>query len=232
MSKGEETRGRIVDRALRLASRDGFRGLTIGTLAEELGLSKSGLFAHFGSKDELQLQVLEAAVDRFKRDVIRPGLEAARGEPRLRAFFDNWLRWGNDRQMPGGCVIVAAAVEFDDQPGPQREMVEKAQRDWHAALAKAARIAVDEGHFRADVDTRQLAFDVQSIVLGFHHAKRLLREPNAERWAKEAFDRVLAWASAAPTLAGANAGHGSTPGRATRSSSAERMRGRGEISRD
>jgi len=202
MSKGEETRGRIVDRALRLASKDGFEGLTIGSLADDLGLSKSGLFAHFGSKDELQLQVLEAAIDRFRRDVVRPALSVPRGEPRLRAFFENWLAWGNDRSMPGGCVIIAAATEFDDRPGPQRDFIAAAQREWLAALAKAVRLAIDEGHFHRGVDPRQFAFDMWAGMLGYHHVKRLLREPEAEAWVRNGFDRLVQ--QARPTSDSAN----------------------------
>ena len=196
MSKGEDTRGRIVDRALRLASKDGFEGLTIGSLADDLGLSKSGLFAHFGSKDELQLQVLAAAIQRFERDVVRPALTAPRGEPRIRAFFENWLAWGNDRSMPGGCVIIAAAIEFDDRPGPQRDFIVRSQQDWLVTLAKAARLAIEEGHFRRDLDPHQFAFDVWASILGYHHAKRLLHEPHAERWVRNAFERLVVQARA------------------------------------
>ena len=104
MGKGSETRDRIVEQAVRLASRDGLEGLTIGTLSAELGLSKSGLFAHFGSKDELQLQVLQAAVQRFEIEVIRPALAAPRGEPRIRVLFERWLTWVNGEDSPGGCA--------------------------------------------------------------------------------------------------------------------------------
>src|SRR4051812_36691469 len=113
MRKGAETRERILDQAVRLASRDGLDGLTIGTLSTELGLSKSGLFAHFGSKDELQLQVLQDVTRRFEETVIRPAVAAPRGEPRLRTLFENWIAWGDSLFMPGGCLLVAAAVEFD-----------------------------------------------------------------------------------------------------------------------
>src|SRR4051812_39686689 len=113
MSKGAETRDRIVEHAMRLASRDGLDGLTVAGLAGELGLSKSGLFAHFGSKDTLQVEVLEAATARFRDTVMRPALKAPRGEPRIRAMFERWLAWGDDPSMPGGCIIVAACAEFD-----------------------------------------------------------------------------------------------------------------------
>lgn len=191
MSKGTETRDRILDQAVRIASRDGLEGLTIGSLSSELKLSKSGLFAHFGSKDELQVQVLQAAVARFNETVARPALTAPRGEPRIRAFFENWLAWANDPRMPGGCIFVAASVELDDRPGPQRDVLAKAYGDRIAFLAKAARMAVEAGHFRADLDCEQFAFDIDCIALGFHYAKRLLLEPKAEQRARFAFERLL-----------------------------------------
>jgi AcrR family transcriptional regulator len=191
MSKGTETRDRILDQAVRIASRDGLEGLTIGSLSSELKLSKSGLFAHFGSKDELQLQVLQAAVARFTETVARPALTAPRGEPRIRAFFDHWLAWANDPEMPGGCIFVTASVELDDRPGPQRDFFARAYGDRITFLAKAARLAIETGHFRADLDCEQFAFDIDCIALGFHYAKRLLRDPQAEPRARFAFERLL-----------------------------------------
>src|SRR5262245_33065172 len=151
MGKGAETRERILDQAVRVASRDGLEALSIAGLASELGLSKSGLFAHFGSKDALQVQVLEAATARFRESVIRPALRATRGEPRLTALFERWVAWTDDPDIPGGCVLVAAAAEFDDRPGPQRDYLVASQRDWLATLAKAVSLAIEVGHFRADV---------------------------------------------------------------------------------
>lgn len=191
MGKGADTRERILEQAVRLASRDGLEGLTIGTLSSELGLSKSGLFAHFGSKDELQLQVLQAAVERFEETVIRPALKAPRGEPRIRALLENWLVWADGMAMPGGCPIIAAAVEFDDRPGPLRDFLLVAQRRHFDFMTKAARLAVEAGHFRADLDTEQLAFEINGIVLGYHHAHRMLHDPKASERARAAFERLL-----------------------------------------
>jgi len=196
MRKGEETQERVVERALQLATRDGLDGLTIGSLAAELGLSKSGLFAHFRSKEDLQLQVLKAAAERFRILVIQPALAAQRGEPRVRALFDNWFAWGNHPAMPGGCIFVAAAIEFDDRPGPLRDFLVESQTAFLAALARAVRLAAEVGHFRPEVDAEQFAFDMYAIVLGFHHASRLLHDNKAELRARTAFERLLALARA------------------------------------
>jgi AcrR family transcriptional regulator len=198
MGKGAETRERILDQAVRLASRDGLDGLTIGTLSTELGLSKSGLFAHFGSKDELQLQVLQAAVERFEQTVIRPALSSPRGEPRIRAFFENWLAWEDDPGMPGGCLLIAASVELDDRPGPQRDFLSQAHQDRFQFMVKAARLAIGAGHFRADLDPGQLAFEMNAIVLGYHHVHRMLRDEKAGDYARAAFERLLAHFRIAP----------------------------------
>src|SRR5687767_11665337 len=160
MSKGEETRERIVDRAWRLASRDGLSGLSIGRLATELGLSKSGLFAHFGSKEGLEVEVLKAAAERFTDQVVRPALQAPRGVARLRKMFRAWLSWADDPAQLGGCVFMAAAAELDDAEGPQRDYLVAAQTTLLATLAKAARIAVEEGQLQRDLDCDQFAFEM------------------------------------------------------------------------
>ena len=192
MSKGAETRDRILEQAVRIASRDGLGGITIGSLSSELGLSKSGLFAHFGSKEELQCQVLQAAAARFQENVIRPALAAPRGEPRIRSLFDHWLAWDKNSDMPGGCLLIAASVELDDKPGPPRDYLVLAHRKRVAALAKACQIAIEAGHFRADLDPEQFAFDFYSITLGYHDHNRLLRDPRSEERARDAFERLLA----------------------------------------
>ena len=191
MDKGATTHERIIGRALRLASRDGLGGLTIGTLAADLGLSKSGLFAHFGSKEELQLAVLHAAVTHFKRIVMGPAFKAPRGEPRLRALFEGWLDWGSDPALPGGCPFVAASIELDDKPGAPREFLVATQKEWLKALAAAARLGVEEAHFRADLDPAQLAFELYALILGYHHARRLLRDRRATARVRQAFDHLV-----------------------------------------
>jgi len=192
MRKGESTRHEILEHAAGLASRVGLEGLTIGRLAEDLELSKSGLFAHFRSKEALQLQVLEHAGARFSEVVLRPALAVARGEPRLRAIFERWRRWPKESGMPGGCFFVQAAVELDDQPGPVRDLLVKQQRDWLDAIATVVRTAVAEGHFREDVDPEQVAHELHGIMLGWHHSARLLRDPRAEERARIAFEALIA----------------------------------------
>jgi AcrR family transcriptional regulator len=196
MSKGEETRERILDRAFRLATRDGLDGLSIGMLAGELGMSKSGLFAHFGSKEDLQIEVLRAAARRFEEFVWRSALKAPRGEPRLRKVLERWLLWINEPSVPGGCIFVVAAAELDDKDGRPREFLVGEQKKLCASLAKAAHLAVEEGHFRRDLDCDQLAFDAYSLVLGYNFQRRLLRDPKAEARARRAIDRLLASARA------------------------------------
>jgi AcrR family transcriptional regulator len=191
-TKGQTTRHAILDHAVRLATQTGLEGLTIGRLAAEMGLSKSGLFAHFRSKEALQIQVLDAAAERFVDEVVRPALRAPRGEPRLRAMFDRWLAWTKSNSGPGGCLFVAAAAELDDKPGAVRERLVALQRSWLEILGIVYRTGVEERHFRADVEPEQFAHDVYSVMLGYHHAERLLRDPRADARANTAFGSLLA----------------------------------------
>ena len=186
--KGEATRETILDHAVHLARRVGLEGLTIGRLATDLNLSKSGLFAHFKSKEMLQIQVLENAAARFVATVLRPALEKPRGEPRLRALFENWLEW---ERRPGGCVFVQAAADLDDREGPARDRLVDLQKQWLDAIATTARGARREGHFQANVDPGQFAYELNGIILAYHHAARLLREADAEPRARKAFEALM-----------------------------------------
>ena len=191
MRKGEATRERILESALELASTEGLAGLSIGRLAERNGMSKSGLFAHFGSKEGLQLDVLELATAKFRASVFTPALRADRGEPRIRALFTHWLAWADDQSLPGGCLLTAAAAELDDQPGPARDALVEVHRLWADTLARAVRIAIEERHFRANIDPHLFAFQLHGIVLGYHNARRLLRDPHAGRRARAAFEALI-----------------------------------------
>lgn len=192
MSKGEATKEAILDRALSMATQTGLDGLTMGSLAKEVRLSKSGLFAHFQSKEQLQLDVLETAVARFIEAVIAPALREPRGEPRVRAMFERWLAWENAPFLPGGCPFIALATELDDKPGPIRDRLVSYQRDWLQTLATAARISMEEKHFQADLEPEQFAFSLYAIILSYHYYSRLLRDPAAERRARQAFEGLLA----------------------------------------
>jgi AcrR family transcriptional regulator len=199
MGKGEQTRETILLHALGLATQVGFEGLTIGRLADDLKLSKSGLFAHFGSKENLQVKVLEVASRRFVDEVIRPALAAPRGVRRVRALFERWLAWETSPSLPGGCPFNAAATELDDRPGPAREYVVKSQRDWLETLANTARAAVQEGDFGRELDCEQFAYELQSIMLGYSHAARLMKDPKARARTERAFEALLARAAATST---------------------------------
>ncbi|MFZ5468224.1 MAG: TetR/AcrR family transcriptional regulator [Myxococcota bacterium] len=191
MRKGEETRRQIVERALALAGEVGLEGVTLGTLAAALDLSKSGLFAHFRSKEALQLQVLERAVERFVDAVVRPALLEPRGEPRVRELFERYLAWIRRGSSRGGCLFMSLSNEYDDRPGVVRDRLVRSQKEWLSTLARAASLAVDEEQFRADLDCEQLAYEVLGIGMAFQHAHKLLGDPRAEKRARVAFSDLL-----------------------------------------
>lgn len=190
-SKGEETHARIVERARILASQIGLEGLTIGALAADLGLSKSGLFAHFKSKEKLQLDVLDAAAEHFRREVFVPALGKPRGEPRIFAIFENWLAWALSGDLPGGCIFLAGALEWDDREGPVRDKLSLWFRALQFGLIKAAELAVSEGHFRSDLDRAQFASEWHATVIKYHLDARLLRDKRALDHARSAFERLI-----------------------------------------
>jgi AcrR family transcriptional regulator len=192
MSKGDETRHAILQRAAHVASLDGLQGLTIGGLAEDMSLSKSGLFAHFRSKEALQVQTLRFTADLFVDRVIRPALKAARGEARVRALFERWLAWVRADILEGGCLFVAAASEMDDHDGPVRDELVQQQRDWLEFIGSVCRVGVAEGHFSSGLDPAQFAQDLLGVMMAYHHARRLLRDPLAERRARRALDALVA----------------------------------------
>ena len=193
MRKGERTRRDILDQAVALATRVGLEGLSIGSLAARLDLSKSGLFAHFGSKEDLQLQTLKQAQLRFEETVVRPALAAPYGLARLRALFTNWLNsLGQGERAAGGRLMLAASFEYDDRPGPVRDLLLSGQRELRGAIAKAIRLAIEERRLKPDTDPWQLTFELFGIVLAAHHDLRLLRDPRALDRARGALDRLIA----------------------------------------
>jgi AcrR family transcriptional regulator len=191
VGKGDERRQLILERAAQTASRLGLEGLTIGQLASDLGLSKSGLFAHFQSKEALQVQTLRHAAELFVDRVVRPALKAPRGERRLRALFERWLVWAEADVLKGGCLFVAAATELDDLDGPVRDELVRQQRDWLELIANVARTGIAEGDFRPGLDGEQVAYELYGVMLAYHHARRLLRDPRAPQRARDAFDALV-----------------------------------------
>jgi len=184
--KGDSTRARILDEAMRIASRDGLEGLSIGALAAALPMSKSGLFAHFGSKSALQVATLEHAAQTV-RERAAPGARLAPGPERLRFILRTIMAWIDDPGLPGGCPITGACVEFDDREGPVRETLLRLQRD---TQRRAAESFAAFAHPSQDPD--QLAFEFRAITLAYHHASRLLREERAGDWARRALEALIA----------------------------------------
>jgi AcrR family transcriptional regulator len=197
-AKGEQTRSAILDAALAQASESGFESLTIGALAGRTGLSKSGLFAHFGSREDLQIAAIQAAAARFTETVFLPALKARRGLPRLRALFAGWLDWSGRSGLEYGCPMQAAAVEFDDRPGPVRDEVHAHFARLEREVGRAVQMAVDEGHLRKGLDVDQFVFELIGIVYGYHHRLRLLRRRGADANARAAFERLIAASSVNP----------------------------------
>lgn len=190
-SKGEETRATILDEALNIASRLGLEGLTIGTLADATGMSKSGLFAHFGSREGLQLAVLDHGARNFAKNVVEPVITIERGLPRLRAMFNRWVGWTIDSGLPGGCILISAAHEYDDRPGQIRDAVVGMQRRGMSVIARAVTLSMEAGHLKGSTDPEQFAFEMMGIVLVAHHHGRLLGDAEAKNRASAAFESLL-----------------------------------------
>lgn len=190
LQKGQQTRAAILEAALGLASQMGLEGLSIGALAEVTRMSKSGVFAHFGSREDLQIAVIHEYHARFEEEVFFPSLREARGLPRLRALFERWLRRVSV-EVDSGCIYISGAVEFDDRPGPVRDALAAMVCTWQAALERAIRQAIEEGHLRADTDALQMLFEIHGLILSLHHAARFLRSPGAVDRARAGFERVV-----------------------------------------
>lgn len=191
-TKGEETRAQILSAAVEQASQGGFESLTIGTLAERTGLSKSGLFAHFGSRQDLQMAALDEAARRFTEAVFLPAMKAPRGLKRMRALFESWITWPSRGGLPGGCPIDAATREYDYRPGPMRDAVHERQALLERELAKTVQLAIDTGELRPDTDTEEVAFSLIGIVLAFYRGKLVRGDEVAARHARAAFERLIA----------------------------------------
>ncbi len=190
MRKGEQTRAAILDAALELASRDGLEGLTIGLIAERMAMSKSGVFAHFGSREDLQIAVVQEYHRRFEDEVFFPALKKPRGLPRLSAMFAGWVL-RHTREIASGCMYISGAVEYDDRPGPIRDELLAMVTTWQTALLRAARQAVTEGHLVADTDAEQLVFEMRAMVLALHHDARFLGDAHAVERIERGYARLV-----------------------------------------
>ena len=190
LQKGRQTKASIVDAALGLATQIGLEGLSIGALAEVMKMSKSGVFAHFGSREELQISVVREYHTRFEEEVFFPALTAPRGLPRLRALFDNWMR-RTSVELDSGCIYISGAVEFDDRPGPVRDALASSVSTWLDAMRRSVELAVAEGHLLAETDATQMGFEIHAQILALHYEARFLRSPGSVQRALRAFDGIV-----------------------------------------
>ncbi|ESJ23768.1 DNA-binding protein, AcrR family, includes nucleoid occlusion protein SlmA [Cupriavidus sp. H18C1] len=191
MRKGEMTRVAILDAALELSSRDGLEGLTIGLLAERMQMSKSGVFAHFGSREDLQVEVVREYHRRFEQEVFYPSLNEPRGLPRLWSMVRRWME-KRIQEVTTGCIYISGAVEYDDRAeSPVRDELIKSVTIWRAALTRAIEQAKEEGHLRADCDPRLMLFEMYSLELGLHHDARFLRLPDSAELAMVALNKLI-----------------------------------------
>ena len=190
LQKGRQTKAAIVDAALGLATQIGLEGLSIGALAEVMQMSKSGVFAHFGSREELQISVVREYHTRFEEEVFFPALSAPRGLPRLRSLFDNWMQ-RTSAELDSGCIYISGAVEFDDRPGPVRDALASSVNTWLDAVRRAVELAVLEGHLPPDTDATQMGFEIHAQILALHYEARFLRNPGSVQRALRAFDGIV-----------------------------------------
>lgn len=196
-NKGQLTKAAIVDAALGLATQVGLEGLSIGAVAELMKMSKSGVFAHFGSREELQISVVREYHERFEQEVFYPALAEPRGLPRLRRLFANWMQ-RTSIEIDSGCIYISGAVEFDDRAGPVHDALSESVRIWLEAMRRAIEQSRQEGHLDARADPRQLLFEIHGLILALHYEARFLKNPASVERALAGFERVLARHLAAP----------------------------------
>jgi AcrR family transcriptional regulator len=200
MHKGQQTRAAILDAALGLASHMGLEGLSIGALADLMQMSKSGVFAHFGSREELQISVIREYHARFEEEVFFPAIREPRGLPRVQALFERWVRRVSV-ELDSGCIYISGAVEFDDRPGPVRDALVSMVKAWHSAMHRAITMAVQEGQLRPQTDADQMLFELHGLILALHHDARFLRSAGALDRARAGLERTLSHYRA-PGIAG------------------------------
>ncbi len=190
LQKGQQTKQLIIDAALGLAQQIGLEGISIGVLAEITHMSKSGVFAHFGSREELQISVVREYYQRFSDEVFFPAMNAPRGLPRVRALFGNWMKRVTI-EIQSGCIFISGAVEFDDRTGPVRDALANSVQAWLQALHRAVLQAQEEGHLRADADAQQVGFEIHALILALHYEARFLKNPGAIERAHTGFENML-----------------------------------------
>lgn len=190
MRKGEQTRAAILDAALELASREGLEGLTIGALADRMNMSKSGVFSHFGSREDLQIEVLKLYHRNFEQEVFYPSMRLPRGLPRLQSMFDLWIKRVTE-EIASGCIYISGAVEYDDRAGAVREALAGMVGAWQTALGRALRQAIEEKHLSGRTDPEQLVFEIHGLILALHHDARFLRKPGSVERAQTGFTRLI-----------------------------------------
>ena len=189
MTKGKDTKLSVLEAGLDMASQLGLECVTIGNLAKATNLSKSGLFAHFQSKENLQIEILNYAARLFSEGVIIPALKTKAGIPRIRALVDNWIQW--ESELTGGCIFVSASTDFSDRPGRVRDVLLHQQNQWIDCLRRIAQSAVQAGDFRQDIDLNQFAFDLYSLLLGFHLYYKMLDDAETKQRQETALTRIL-----------------------------------------
>jgi len=195
LQKGQQTKAALIDAALQLATRIGLEGLSIGAVADTTHMSKSGVFAHFGSREELQMSVVREYFSRFERDIFYPSLQQPRGLPRLRALFANWMK-RVAIEIQSGCIFISGAVEFDDRPGPVRDALAQSVQTWLQALNRAVVQAQECGHLQAQADAQQIAFEIHGLILALHYEARFLQNPGSIERAHQGFANIVARAAA------------------------------------
>ncbi|MCZ2405927.1 MAG: TetR/AcrR family transcriptional regulator [Burkholderiales bacterium] len=191
LQKGQQTKQAIIEAALGLATHIGLEGLSIGALADVMGMSKSGVFAHFGSREELQVSVIREYHHCFEQEVFYPAMSEPRGIPRLRALFGNWMK-RTSVEIDSGCIYISGAVEFDERTGPVRDALAQSVLTWLAAMRRAITQAKELGQLQAQVDEDQILFEIHGLILALHYEARFLKSPGSIARAVTGFDNILA----------------------------------------
>ena len=188
--KGQQTKAAIVEAALGQVAHIGLEGLSIGTLADLMNMSKSGVFAHFGSREELQISVIRAYHAHFEEEVFYPALKQPKGLPRLQELFQNWMR-RTSHEIDSGCLYISGAVEFDDRPGLVRDALADSVKTWLSAMHRTVVQAKEAGHLRSDADEHQIAFEIHGLILALHYEARFLKTPGSIERANKGFINIV-----------------------------------------